>query len=186
MRYQWSKSRPILHNFKKGWRAANNLETKGLVIHISDGTSLNGIVGQFNKVPPPPDADGKKHFGASAHFAIGKDGEVWQLLDTDDRAQAVGGDDATDGKWLSVENVALRGEILTEDQIEECAWLLAWMSATFGFPLALATNRNDYGLGYHTMFGNTNHGCPGPKVVSQLPEILKRGKDYLALLREED
>ena len=177
-KYIWAKSIPIEHNFKRDWRETRGLPTKGLVIHISAGTSLAAIHGHFNKPAPPPGADGKKKFGVSAHFGIGKDGDVWQFLSFRHRAQAIGGDDDTDGKWLSVENVALRGEKLTEEQIEECAWLLAWLSKTFGFQLKLATNRNDEGLGYHKMFGNTDHDCPGSAVIAQLPEILQRAITY--------
>jgi hypothetical protein len=119
---------------------------QGLVIHITDGgghpkkpPTLTGVWGWFSN----PAAK------ASAHFRVSKEGEIWQFIDTDDRARAQG---SGNSNWISIENIALPGEKLTDPQLDGVARILACLSVEAGVPLYLANAPGDSGLGYHSMF----------------------------------
>ncbi|OKI00149.1 hypothetical protein A6A06_23575 [Streptomyces sp. CB02923] len=136
-----------------------------MVVHIMDG-SLPGTDSWFRN----PKAQ------ASSHFGTGRDGALYQWVDTGSRAWAQAGGNRT---WLSVENEGRGGDALTDAQISRCAEVLAWAHAKYGVPLQLTTSTNGRGLGYHGMGGNAWGGhtsCPGSRVVAQLPEILRRAK----------
>jgi hypothetical protein len=169
----WSDAQfmPITKNFNQGRTQA---PVKGLIIHITDGAppkkgmakappSLEGVWGWFCN----PAAK------ASANFCIAKDGEIWQFVDTANRAWSVDGD-TIDARWVSVENIALPGEQLTTDQIDRCAMLFSWLHRdNAGIPLAVAPNGSGEGLGYHSLFGKGHPGCPGTTVIAQLPDIIE-------------
>jgi hypothetical protein len=163
--------KPISANFNIGrMRPA----LKGLIIHITDGASpgkgkpkmppsLNGVWGWF--------CNPKAY--ASANFCIAKDGEIWQFVDTENRAWSVDGD-VIDSEWISVENIGLPGESLTDDQVDGCAMLLGWLHRQHpSIPVAVAVNKHGAGLGYHALFGRGHPGCPGTPVISQLPDIVE-------------
>lgn len=180
MKYPWARQKPIQHNFEKGMRANMNLPTHGLVLHVDGGgAGIGGMLEHFNRqAPDPPPGEKQKVFYPSAHFFVTRAGEVYQFLDTDDRAHAVGGDTPNDGKWLSVENQAKRGQELSDEQLDEVAVLFTWLSKMFGFPLQVAAGPGDKGLGTHDMFHNSDHDCPGQAVVDQMPKIIEKAKFY--------
>lgn len=151
----------------------------GVLIHITDGA---------------PDKSGKKVLGTidnlgasfddnnnSTHFAIAKEGEIWQFVDTDKSAKALGGSWA-DKKWISVENFALPGELLTSGQIVNLARLYGWLANTKGIPLRevdVSKSRADFdsgverGLGGHSMYKDPARTmCPGPAILAQRALIL--------------
>lgn len=139
----------------------------GLVIHITDGhnhklPSLGGVWSHFNNPATK----------ASAHFCISKKGEIWQFVDTDDRAWAQG---VGNSNWISVENIALPGQRLTDSQLDGVATILSWLSDIAGVPLTLANTPSASGLGFHSMFPTTHH-CPGPVVVAQRGDIITRAE----------
>jgi hypothetical protein len=146
---------------------------QGLVVHITDGDrkhkkapTLNGVWGHFNN----------PRTRASAHFCISEDGEIWQFIDTANRAWAIDGS-VNDSHWISVENIALPGAMLTEGQLDGVAVLLAWLRDIAGVPLQLADTKGGSGLGYHQMFKIGDHACPGPNVVAQRDDILDRARN---------
>jgi hypothetical protein len=145
---------------------------QGLVVHITDGVkkripSLNGVWGHFCNPATK----------ASAHFCISKEGEIWQFIDTANRAWAIDGS-VFDSHWISVENIALRGDTLTDPQLDGVAVLLAWLNDSGArIPLQIANTKDGSGLGYHQMFHKGDHACPGPLVVAQRDEILRRARD---------
>ncbi|MFD6294509.1 N-acetylmuramoyl-L-alanine amidase [Streptomyces sp. NPDC060235] len=138
---------------------------RGVVVHIMAGT-LAGTDSWFRN----PKAQ------ASSHFGTGKGGELYQWVDTADRAWAQAAGNRT---WLSVENEGKGGDALTDAQLDSNAQVLAWAHVHDGVPLQVASSPNGYGLGFHAM-GGTDWGghssCPGTRIVAQLPEIVARAK----------
>jgi len=166
MRLPFARWMPIQHNFTRG---GMTLAPQGLAVHITDGVkgslpNLGGVQATFN-VPGA---------GASAHFCIAKNGDIAQYVDLSDVAWGVGGDKIRndDVHWVSVENIALPGQLLTEEQIRSNARLLAWFNSNWGLPLQLAGTRDDFGLGFHSMFHRGHPGCPGPGVIAQRTDII--------------
>jgi hypothetical protein len=158
-RFSGATWRPIPDNFTKGGQDAVN----GVVIHIMDG-SLAGTDSWFRN----PAAQ------ASSHFGTGRGGELYQWVDTGDRAWAQAGGNRT---WLSVENEGRGGDSLTDAQINRCADVLRWAHEVYGVPLQVTSDPNGRGLGYHAMGGSAWGGhtsCPGSNIVAQLGEIVKR------------
>jgi hypothetical protein len=70
----------------------------------------------------------------STHFAIAKNGSIWQFVDTDQSARALGGS-YRDTKWISVETFALPGDLLTGPQLASVANLYAWLIRTTGMSM---------------------------------------------------
>jgi hypothetical protein len=143
---------------------------QGLVIHITAKAGLAGTRAWFNR-DFEYDANGNKSYGASAHFCISKGGEIWQFVDTNDRAWAIDGG-SNDACWFSVENEGAYGDSLTDEQVNGCAQLLNYLNQEFGVPLQTATDNTQMGLGYHSMFHIGDHNCPGPVIVGQLDDIV--------------
>ncbi|MFD6149377.1 peptidoglycan-binding protein [Streptomyces sp. NPDC060243] len=147
-------------------RTANGQSSvRGVVVHIMAGT-LTGTDSWFRN----PAAQ------ASSHFGTGKNGDLYQWVDTADRAWAQASGNSS---WLSVENEGKGGDTLTDAQLTRNAEVLAWAHAEHEVPLQLASNPSEKGLGYHAMGGTAWGGhtsCPGPKIVAQLGEIVKRAK----------
>lgn len=160
-KFKGAKWRPIPVNYISGGQDA----VRGVVIHIMDG-SLSGTDSWFR------DSEAE----ASSHFGTGRNGALYQWVDTADRAWAQAGGNRT---WLSIENEGRGGDALTSAQLDRCAEVLAWAHKVYGVPLQLATSTTGRGLGYHGMGGSAWGGhtsCPGSRIVAQLPEIVSRAK----------
>lgn len=133
----------------------------GVVLHIMEGT-LDGSDAWFRN----PNAQ------ASAHFGVGKDGRIYQWVDTADKAwaQAAGNSD-----YISIENEGHSGDTLTPPQLSSVAAVVAWVHQTNGVPLHLADVPGAAGLGWHGMGGAAWGGhlfCPGNPIVDQRIAIL--------------
>lgn len=153
--------RPIPVNFTNDGQA----QVRGVVVHIMAGT-LPGTDSWFRN----------RNAQASSHFGTGKGGALYQWVDTSDRAWA---QSAGNSAWLSVENEGRGGDVLTDDQLDRNAQVLAWAHTTYGVPLRVATSTSDRGLAYHGLGGSAWGGhtsCPGSRIVAQLPEIVRRAK----------
>jgi hypothetical protein len=160
MRYPGAEWKPISINFQRGGNSP-----RFLVEHIMQGT-LTGTDGWFRN----PAAQ------VSAHFGIGKAGEVIQWVDTADTAwHAV----AANHMSIGVEHEGDSGQVLTAAQLEADAKLLAWAAEHHPIPLALAASPAGSGLAYHAL-GGTDWGghlaCPGAPIVSQLGGILAHAR----------
>ncbi|MFF9268630.1 N-acetylmuramoyl-L-alanine amidase [Streptomyces rochei] len=159
--------RPIPVNYT----ANGQTEVRGVVVHIMAGT-LPGTDSWFRN----PQAR------ASSHFGTGKAGQLYQWVDTKDRAWAQA---AGNSSWISVENEGKGGDVLTDKQLDKNALVLAWSHQLYSVPLQVASGPSGRGLGWHAMGGSAWGGhtaCPGPKIVAQLPEIVRRAKNVI----EED
>jgi hypothetical protein len=135
---------------------------QGLVLHVIVGT-LEAADSIFKN----PSRD------ASAHFGVGKDGRLWQWVDTNDKAWA---QMAGNPHWISVETEGQPTEKLTEAQMDTLAKLYGWLEETENIPLQIANDVNARGFGIHSMGGAAwgRHACPGVLRADQRQEILDR------------
>lgn len=134
---------------------------RGLVLHIMQGT-LDGTDAEFHNPATQK----------SAHFGTGRDGRLYQWVDTNDKAWAI-----VNGNrfWISIENEGFSGNTLTGSQIERCANVLAWLHRLAGVALQIADSPDGHGLGWHGMGGNAWGGhpqCPGAPILDQRPQII--------------
>ncbi|MFJ5294536.1 peptidoglycan-binding protein [Streptomyces sp. NPDC088348] len=135
---------------------------RGVVLHVMAGT-LDGSDSWFRN----PSAQ------ASAHFGVGKDGRIFQWVDTRDRAWA-----QADGNrsWLSIEHEGQGGDSLTAKQLAATASIVAWMHKTHGVKLQTTDSASGSGVGWHGMGGAAWGGhtaCPGTPIKNQRAAIIK-------------
>ncbi|MEU1805829.1 peptidoglycan-binding protein [Streptomyces sp. NPDC019937] len=150
------------------WRPVPNCtrggqeSVRGVVLHIMQGT-LDGSDSWFRNSKSQ----------ASAHFGVGKDGRIFQWVDTADRAWAQA---AGNRAWLSIEHEGEAGDALTEKQLAATARIVAWAHAEHGVPLQLADSPEGRGIGWHGMGGSAwggHTGCPGNPIKAQRVAIIK-------------
>ena len=157
-RYPAAGWRPLDVNYAAGGNAP-----KLLIVHIMQGT-LGGTDAWFRNPASQ----------VSAHFGVGRDGTVWQWVDTDSRAwHAVMAND----KSIGVEHEGWSGEPLTTRQIEATAGIFRWAREVYPDIHGWLNAHPDTGSGlsWHGLGGVPwgNHpDCPGAPVVHQLAAIL--------------
>jgi hypothetical protein len=159
-RYPAAQWRPIPVNYTPA-----SISPNLLIEHIMEGT-LSGTDAWFRN----PAAQ------ASAHFGVGKDGTVYQWVDTSDVAWHAAN---ANGRSIGVEHEGYSGQALTPAQLNATAKILAWAAGVHPVPLVLAANSSSDGLAWHGLGGATwgNHpDCPGPPIVAQLPAILAQAQ----------
>src|SRR5690348_17143717 len=110
-------------------------EVLGVVLHIMEGT-LDGTDGWFHN----------PHAQASAHFGVGKDGRMFQWVDTADKAWA---QVAGNPNYISIENEGNHGDSLTDVQLSGVAEIVAWAHDTHNVPLQSTDTPGLAGLGWH-------------------------------------
>lgn len=164
-RYSKAQWRPIPLNYSVGGNSP-----RLLVVHIMEGT-LAGTDSWFRNSAAQ----------ASAHFGVGKDGTIYQWVDTKDRAwHAVNANDHS----IGVEHEGNSGDTLTAAQLDATAGIYAWAHKEYG-ALSMWLNTNPTtgsGLSWHGLGGNAWGGhfnCPGTPIVGQLPHILSRADTIL-------
>jgi hypothetical protein len=151
--------------------SGGTVETRGVVLHIADGTFEGTISWQRNAISE-----------VSSHFVVDRGGAIAQLVDTADRAWT---QKAGNGHWLSVECAGFSTgsrhhashpgwERLTDQQIDAVGRILARAHADCGVPLQPATDPSGAGLGHHSMGGAAwgHLACPGTPVIEQKQAIL--------------
>lgn len=146
---------------------------RGLVVHIAEGF-LNGTI-----------AWQQGDNSVSSHFIVGRNGDAVQMVDTADESWA---QKAGNPEWLSVECEGFTSahvlhkdhpgwEVLSAQQIEKIAHLLAKGSRQYGYALQLAVTPSGTGLGHHSMGADWGHqDCPGPPIIAQKPLIVNRAR----------
>jgi len=139
------------------------LPVRYVVLHIMEGT-LAGTDSWF----------GQGASQVSAHFGVGKAGELHQYVDTADKAwaEAEGNPVA-----ISIECEGQSGDSLTSAQLATVANVVAWVHKVHGVPLVITDDPSSAGagLGWHGMGGTAwgNHpSCPGDPIKSQRAAIL--------------
>jgi len=145
-------------------------ECRGVVIHIAEG-SYEGTIAWCKN----PSAN------VSAHFVIGKNGQIAQLVDTDDTAWT---QRSGNGHWLSIENEGFTPGALTAAQAAANARILVRAHQVYGVPLQVCTSPSGRGLGHHSMGAesgvNWGHSdCPGPAIIAQKPGIVAYAAEYI-------
>ncbi len=122
-----------------------------VVIHITDGGSnINGTVGWFQN---PVNADGTPR-RVSAHYVVGRDGEVVQMVE---HANVAWHASSANGDSIGIEHCAnTRGLNPTPAQYGGSAALVRWLCDTYGIPID-----RDHVLGHSEADPRTTHtGCP--------------------------
>lgn len=154
-KYAGATWRPVANHSQGGM-----LENRGLILHVQAGN--HSPFGWFNNPAS----------SASAHFWIGKLGQVEQYVDTTDKAWA---QKSGNPYWISVETEGFPDEALNSAQINAMAELYAWGVRVFKWPLVLANTPSAKGLGWHGMGPDWGHQhCPGDLRRAQRAEILAR------------
>lgn len=133
-----------------------------VVAHIAQGGTLDGVVSWFRD----PLAQ------VSAHFIIGQDGEVVQMVELDTVAWAEA--DYNESS-ISIEHVGFTGHQLTGPQLAASLKLIRWLCHMFDIPAKRTSSPNHPGVIGHGELGvaGGNHpDCPGAPVLSQLGRVL--------------
>jgi hypothetical protein len=159
--------------------AGGQTEVRGLVVHIAAGWYEGTIAWQRND-----------DSNISSHFIVGRDGQIAQMVDTNDAAWT---QRSGNGEWLSVECEGfIKGdnknpggwERLSDAQLDAIARILLRIHEVYDVPLQTTTSPTGKGLGHHSMGADWGHRqCPGPPIIAQKPEIVSRA---LALKNGED
>lgn len=122
-----------------------------VVVHITDGGSnINGTIGWFQN---PVNADGTPR-KVSAHYVVGRDGEVVQMVE---HANVAWHASSANGDSIGIEHCAnTRGLNPTPAQYSGSASLVRWLCDTYGIPVD-----REHVLGHSEADPRTTHtGCP--------------------------
>lgn len=161
MWYPGAEHKPLTVNYANG-----GCDPRIVIIHIMEGT-LAGTDGWFRN----------PRSQVSAHFGVGRKGEVIQWVGTGNRAWH-----AADANSYAI-GIECEGEVenpaedsLTSEQVRAIGGIVAWAHKENSIPLWL--NSRPYtgrGLSWHGLGGASwgNHpNCPGTHIRAQLPDIL--------------
>ena len=157
MKCDYATQHILQTNFKTGGVLAH----QGIVLHIMQG-SLAGTLSWFNN----------PHAQASSHFGCGKDGTLYQFVDTDNMAWT---EVSGNPYWISVECEGFVPDSLTPQQIATIAKLYEWAEGLYHFGFAITSSITGKGLGHHAMGGAAwggNLDCPGNNIIAQKPAIV--------------
>ena len=169
----FAQSRPInSNNFLKG---RNNRQVKAVVLHIAAG-QLAGVFPTFND----------PNRGTSAHFCIGKKGEIEQYVSVNDTAYANGLKwDAANKQWLCPHNNVVKPAwqdltppdnpnwytvSIEHEGMPVDVWTPAMYDANLRLLLWLADQFHLTYFAHHTLIGHfeidpvDKSNCPGPNV----------------------
>jgi hypothetical protein len=138
---------------------ARGTTTNRIVIHVMQG-SLSGTDAWFHN----PESQ------VSAHFGVGRDGECYQWVDTDDTAWA---EAAYNGVAISIEHEGLTGESLTTIQLARSLALQLWILETYPsipplFVMNPAVPGGIIGHGQLGVPGGNHPDCPGMPILRQI------------------
>jgi hypothetical protein len=142
----------------------------GLVLHIQEGSEAGTDAWFHNPTSK-----------VSAHFGNPKSGPLDQWVDVGTVAWA---EVSGNTNWVSVENEGHSGDSLTPSQLENVAWLLAWLHTQYGVPLAISDTpaAGTPGLTGHGLGGSDwggHYDCPGAPILAQRPAIIARAQQLL-------
>lgn len=146
-----------------------------IVIHITDGGSrIAGTIGWFQN-PDQRDSNGN-HITVSAHYVVGQDGEVVQMVRDNDVAWHAS---AVNGRSIGIEHVAHKRRPAqparpatetrratrarpavdalppSDDQYRASAQLVAWLCQRHGVPVD-----REHIIGHREASPRDNHDCP--------------------------
>lgn len=133
----------------------------GLVLHVNDADSYD-LHDYFSR----------DDIEVSSHFQVGKDGQVFQYLDTNVSSWCQSDGNHT---YLSVETQGFPTEALTDMQVSSLASLYRWLRGVHGIPYQIADTVGTKGFAWHGMGGTAwggHFGCPGNLRRAQRQAIL--------------
>lgn len=138
---------------------------KFIVVHVMEGT-LDGTASWFAN----PKAQ------VSSHFGIGRDGTVYQFVDTDYQAWA---EQDFNAVAISIEHEGYSGFPLTPKQEEAAILLCKWIHAKSGVPLKRQSNPNALvggiiGHGQLGMAGGNHPECPGAPILNDYNRMVRK------------
>jgi len=144
-------------------------EIRQVVIHITDGGSrITGTIGWFQN-PNQRNARGQT-IHVSAHYVVGQDGEVVQMVRNNDIAWHA---NSANAHSVGIEHVAnTRGLVPTEEQYRGSACLVAWLCAQFNLPID-----RTHVLGHAEADTRTTH--------SSCPNAVWDWETYMRMVQEE-
>lgn len=144
-------------------------EIRQVVIHITDGgTRITGTIGWFQN-PNQRNRRGEP-IHVSAHYVIGQDGEVVQMVRHQDIAWHA---NRANTHSIGIEHVAnTRGLVPTEDQYRCSARLVAWLCREFNLPVD-----RTHVLGHAEADTRTTH--------TNCPNAVWDWERYMAMVQEE-
>jgi hypothetical protein len=144
---------------------------KFLVLHIMQGT-LGGTDSWFHNTASR----------VSSHFGVGKDGTVYQWVDTADRAWAQA---AGNPVGISIEHEGNVPDPLTPQQIAADSAILTWVHQTHGIPLQVTDDPvAGSGVCGHSTGALREWGhpfCPGQAIMDQRQQIVDGATQLLSL-----
>jgi len=123
---------------------------------------------------------------ASAHFGVGKDGRIYQWVDTRDKAWHCA---AGNANWIGIEHEGHSGDTLTAAQLAATARIVAWAHKTHGVPLQATDSTGGRGIGWHGMGGAAwggHYDCPGNPIKNQRAAIIAAAKGGSVPDEEDD
>jgi len=138
----------------------------GLVLHVNDANSYD-LHDYFSR----------SDIEVSSHFQVGKDGKVFQYLDTDVTSWCQSDGNQT---YLSVETQGFPNEKLTNLQVTSLASLYRWLHDVHNLPYQIADKVGAHGFAWHGMGGTAwggHFGCPGELRKAQRQAILNLAQD---------
>jgi N-acetyl-anhydromuramyl-L-alanine amidase AmpD len=154
---QWKGADP--HNF-----STQAIHPKFIVIHVTGGSNQSGTDAWFNN----PAAQ------VSAHFSIGKDGQIHQYVDTAQMAYH-----CMDHNPISIgiEHSGVTGDHLTKQQLASEKELLQWISTTHHIRLVRTSDPHDpaggvIGHGELGVSGGNHPQCPGVNILNDVHNLL--------------
>ncbi len=123
----------------------------------------------------------RRDVNVETHFGIGRDGRIYQWMDTTVRADGnYKANRRPDGTGaISIETEGYPSEPWTREQIDALVKLHVWLMQTHtSIGRRICRTHADPGLGYHTMFGAPGpwtpvaKDCPGKKRIQQWRETV--------------
>ena len=133
------------NNFTKSNRKAADIDL--VVIHITSGSKIGSAINTFAAHSNPDET--------SAHYVVGRDGKVYQMVWEKDRAHHAGR--SANRRGIGIEHVASnRGHHPTNEQYVASATLVLYLCNKYGIPVDREHIQG------HQEVATTDHNCPGP------------------------
>ncbi len=120
----------------------NNGDINAIVLHYTTGSTTEGTLGWFENNPD----------SLSAHYVIGRDGAIYQMVDDSERANHCLG---ANRNSIGIEHVATAGQRLSQAQESASIALIRWLVAQYEVPKA-----NIQGHRYTNSYSGTGTVCP--------------------------
>jgi len=100
----------------------NNGDINAIVLHYTTGSTTEGTLSWFENNPRR----------VSAHYVIGRDGAIYQMVDDSERANHCMG---ANRNSIGIEHVATAGQQLSPPQNQSSIALIRWLIAQYEIPL---------------------------------------------------